>query len=185
VVEAVEVVEAAVEAVVVPDDFRKKGKIMPTKSIRSLFWALFGTFVLVLMNIILLNSPVRTLLKESQANETIAAAIGVSLAFFGLLFFALGLTLLILTIRARKGLNRPLKRFLLLTGSSAVGVPASILLHGLVYGLFILLFGQDFWSRTGIEDEPFFFSMGILVCPLAYMVGTIGSIILMFSKKKK
>jgi hypothetical protein len=157
---------------------------MSAKSIRALFWALFGAFVLVFANIILLNSPVRTLLKDSQANETIAAVIGVSLLFFGLLFFALGLALLILTIRARKGLHRQLKRFLLLTGSSAVGVPASILLHGVVYGLFILLFGQDFWSRTGIEDEPFFFSMGILVCPLAYLVGTIGSIILMFSKKK-
>jgi hypothetical protein len=157
---------------------------MLKKSISLVFWALLGAFVLFFINIILLNSPVRTLLKDSQANETIAAAIAVSLLFFGLLFFAMGLALLILTIRARKGLHRPLKRFLLLTGSSAVGVPASILLHGLVYGLFILLFGQNFWSRTGIEDEPFFFSMGILVCPLAYLVGTIGSIVLMFSKKK-
>jgi hypothetical protein len=160
-------------------------KTMPAKSIRSLFWALFGAFVLVFMDIILLNSPVRTFLKDSQANETIAAAMAVSLAFFALLFFALGLALLILTIRARKGLNRALKRFLLLTGSSAVAIPISILLHGVVYGLFIILFGQDFWSRTGIEDEPFFFSMAVIVCPLAYLVGTIGSITLMFSKKKK
>jgi hypothetical protein len=157
---------------------------MLPKAIRSLFWALLGAFLLVLLDIILLNSPMRTLLKESGPNETISAALGVSLAFFGLLFFALGLALLILTIRARKRLHRPLKRFLLLTGSSAIGLPFSILLHGLVYGLLILLFGQDFWGRTGIEDEPFFFSMGVLVCPLAYVVGTIGSIILMFSKKK-
>jgi hypothetical protein len=51
--------------------------------------------------------------------------------------------------------------------------------------LFILVFGQDFWSRTGLEDEPFFFTTGIIICPLAYIVGTAGSIILMFSKKTK
>jgi hypothetical protein len=158
---------------------------MPTKAIRSLFWALLGTFVLVFVDLILLNSPVRTLLKDLNPKETMAAAIAVSLPFFALLFFALGLALLILTIRARKELQRPLKRFLLLTGSSAVGVPASILLHGLVYGLFILLLGQDFWSRTGMEDEPLFFTMGIIVCPIAYLVGTVGSIILMLSKKRK
>lgn len=160
-------------------------KRIPPKAIRSLFWALLGAFLLVVADIILLNSPVRTLLKDLAPNQTIAAVIGVSLAVFGLLFLALGIALLILTVRARQVLHRPLKRFLLVTGSSAAAVPVSILLHNLVYGLFILIFGQDFWSRTGLEDEPLFFTTAVIVCPLAYVVGTIGSIILMFSKKTK
>ena len=125
------------------------------------------------------------MLNDLYPDETMAAVVSIFFVLSRLLFFALGLALLILTIRARARLDRLLKRFLLVTSSSAVGVFVSILLHGVVFGLFILIFGEDFWSRTGLEDEPFFFIMGLLVCPLAYLVGTIGSIVLMFRKKKK
>jgi len=117
-------------------------------------------------------------------DETMAAVVSIFFVLSRLLFFALGLALLILTIRARARLDRLLKRFLLVTSSSAVGVFVSILLHGVVFGLFILIFGEDFWSRTGIGDEPFFFILGLMVCPIAYLVGTIGSMVLMFRKKK-
>jgi len=117
-------------------------------------------------------------------DETMAAVVSIFFVLSRLLFFALGLALLILTIRARARLDRLLKRFLLVTSSSAVGVFVSILLHGVVFGLFILIFGEDFWNRTGIGDEPFFFILGLMVCPIAYLVGTIGSMVLMFRKKK-
>ena len=157
---------------------------MPTKWIQWLFWALLGAFILVFLSIFVMNPPVRTLLNDLYPDETVAAVVSIFFPLSGLLFLALGLALLILTIRARARLDRPLKRFLLLTSSSAVGVFVSLLLHGVVFGLLILLFGEDFWSRTGLEDEPFFFIMGLLVCPVAYLVGTIGSIVLMFRKKK-
>lgn len=155
---------------------------MATKLIRSLFWSLLGAFILVFTSIFVMNPPIRTLLNDLYPDETVACAVSIFFPLSGLLFFALGLALLILTVRAR--LDRLLKRFLLLTSSSAVGVFASILLHGAVFGLLILLFGEDFWSRTGLEDEPFFFIMGLFVCPIAYLVGTISSIVLMFRKKK-
>jgi hypothetical protein len=131
-----------------------------------------------------MNPPIRTILNNLYPDESVAAVVSIFFPLSGLLFLALGLTLLILTIKARARLDRPLKRFLLLTSSSAVGVFASILLHGVVFGLFILFFGQDFWTRAGIEDEPFFFIMGLFICPVAYLVGTIGSIVLMFRRKK-
>ena len=38
-------------------------------------------------------------------------------------------------------------------------------------------FGEGFWERIGIEDEPVFFILAIVVCPLGFLVGTIGSIV--------
>jgi hypothetical protein len=157
---------------------------MATKLIRPLFWALLGGFILIFLSIFVMNPPIRTIPNDLYPNETVAAVVSIFFPLSGLLFLALGLTLLILTVRVRAKLDRPLKRFLLLTGSSAVGVFVSLLLHGVVYGLFTFLFGQDFWSRTGLQDEPFFFIMGLFICPVAYLVGTIGSIVLMFRKKK-
>ena len=157
---------------------------MINKSISSVFWALLGSFILVFAGIFVMNPPIRTILNDLFPDETIAVVVSIFFRLSGLLFFALGLVLLVLTIRARARMDRLVKRFLLLTSSSAVGVFAGILLHGIIYGLFILIFGDDFWSRIGLEDEPAFFIMGLMVCPIAYLVGTIGSIILMFCKRK-
>ena len=149
------------------------------KYILPVFWALFGVFVaFVIVMQVLMGPPVRQLINESLGVDFAPSLFFVS----GSLFFLLGLALLILTARAK--LDKIFKSFLLLTGSSAVGVFVSILLHGVIYGLFILLLGEDFWDRTGIADEPFFFIMAIFVCPLAYLVGTVGSIILIIRRGK-
>ena len=66
-----------------------------------------------------------------------------------------------------------------LQGASAVGIPVGVVLHNLVYGVFIYFFGENFWDRIGISDEPVFFVLAIVVCPIAFLVGTIGSIVLM------
>lgn len=50
--------------------------------------------------------------------------------------------------------DRLLKKFLILTGASAVGIPVSFILHNLFYALFIKLYGAGFWDRIGIGDEP-------------------------------
>ena len=157
---------------------------MKNRPILPVFWALLGAFILTFLSIFVMNPPIRTILNNLYPDETVAVVVSILFRLSGLLFLALGLTLLVLTVRARARLDRPLKRFLLLTSSSAVGVFASLLLHGVVYGLIILIFGEDFWSRTGLEDEPFFFIMGLFICPVAYLVGTIGSIVLMFRRKK-
>lgn len=93
-----------------------------------------------------------------------------------------GIALLVLAIkRVEKGL---LRKFLLTAGASLIGIPFFVLLHNLVYGLFIYLFGADFWSKTGVEDEPFFFVLAILVCPLGFLVGAVGSIVLGIKRLK-
>jgi hypothetical protein len=150
------------------------------KFILPVFWALFGVFIaFAIVMQVLMDSPLRQWL-----NESIGVNFVPSLFFIlGSLFFLLGLALIILTARAK--LDKIFKIFLLLTGSSAVGVFVSILLHGVIYGLFILVFGEGFWDRIGMPDEPFFFIMAIFVCPLGYLVGTVGSIVLSIRRGKR
>ena len=88
-------------------------------------------------------------------------------------FFLLAVALLVFTLWEKvAGL---LRVFFLLTASSAVGVLVFMMLHNLVYGLFIHFFGADFWNGG---DEPVFFILALIVCPLGFLTGAVGSIVL-------
>ena len=100
----------------------------------------------------------------------------------GAAFFLLGIALIVLTVKEK--VQGVLKRFLILTGASSVGIFVSVLLHNVVYGLFIYWFGEGFWDRIGLGDEPFFFIMAIFVCPIGFLVGVIGSIVLAIKNKQ-
>jgi hypothetical protein len=124
------------------------------------FWALVAVFVLI---ICLFAIP------------AFGELLGGSLLFLTpfALFFLLGIALIIFTVRG--GLSGWLKKFFILTGASAAGVLVSVLLHNLVYGLFAHFAGADFWNGG---DEFFFFIMAIVVCPLGFLVGAVGAIII-------
>ncbi len=125
-----------------------------------IFWALVGVFVVI---VCLFSIPAfRDLLRGSE----------LFLMPFAV-FFLLGIALLVLTLKEKIG--GTLKKFFLLTGASATGFFVFVLLHNLVYGLFIYFFGEGFWNGG---DEPFFFIMAIFVCPLGFLVGMVGSIVL-------
>ena len=85
-------------------------------------------------------------------------------------FFLLGLALIILVVK--KKVEGLLKKFLLLTGTSAVGFLPFVILHNAVYGLF------------GVE-EPFFFILAVFVCPLGFLVGAVGTIVLLKKRKRQ
>lgn len=91
----------------------------------------------------------------------------------------LGIALIVLAARAR--FTKISKAFFILTGSSALGIVLSIDLHNLVYALFIKLFGESFWA--GMGDEPVFFILATIVCPIALLVGAIGSMVFIVKKK--
>ena len=81
----------------------------------------------------------------------------------------LGAVLLFLTVSTKvKGL---LRIFLLLSGASAVGLPIFILLHNLV-------------SLLLDTEEPVFFFMAILVCPIGLLVGVVGTIVLAIKNRQ-
>ncbi len=131
-----------------------------------IFWALVGVFVVI---VCLVSIP-----------PFIPAFRGSIFLWFliisGSIFLLLGIALIVLTLREKVGGR--LKGFFLLTGASSAGFFVSILLHNLVYGLFIHFFGADFWDRIGLGDEPFFFIIAVLLCPIGFLVGAIGSIVL-------
>lgn len=104
------------------------------------------------------------------------------MALLAFSLFLLGLALIFLTLRRK--LERNIKKFLLLTGISSTVFFTSMILHNVVYGLFIHLFGSDFWTRVGLEDEPFFFIIAVFVCPVGFLAGAAGSIVLLVKKRK-
>lgn len=141
---------------------------MKTQLTKIIFWLLIAVFILVIIELTV--PPVR---------ELFAGSFAFFLLF--LAFFILGIALILSVIKEKT--EGKLKKFLLLTGSSAVGILASIILHNLIYALFILIFGADFWERTGLGDEPVFFILGLIILPVLFLVGAIGSIVLLFKKQ--
>lgn len=72
---------------------------------------------------------------------------------------------------------KKLRTFLLIAGISAGAFVVSFILHNVIYGLFIIWFGADFWDRTGLVDEPVFFFIALLSL-VALAVGLIGSLVI-------
>jgi hypothetical protein len=131
------------------------------KSIRGIFWAMVAFFIISIASMFIFVPILgRT---DSPLRLSAFAALPV--------FFGLGVALLVMTIMKQEpGL---LKKFLLLSGASAVGLLTFAVLHNLVTALCIKFFGfsNDF-------DEPVFFTLATAVCPLGYLVGTIGTIVI-------
>jgi len=96
-------------------------------------------------------------------------------ATLALVFGSLGVALTVVTVRRTE--TRGAKTFFILAGVAATGIPVCAILHNLVYGLFIELFGKDFWGPSG--DEPVFFILAVVVCPALFVIGSVGSGILL------
>ena len=128
-----------------------------------IFWALVGAFVVVVC--LFFIPPFIDLLMGP-----------LFLIISGAILLLLGVALIVLTVREK--VAGMLKKFFLLTGASAAGFFVFVLLHNAIYGLFIYFFGADFWDRIGLGDEPVFFVMAVLICPLGFLVGAVGSIVL-------
>ncbi|MEE8598784.1 MAG: hypothetical protein V3S69_04630 [Dehalococcoidales bacterium] len=133
---------------------------MKGKLIWSIFWALVGVFVIV-VSTIFIPPAVILLMPLGLLPAIFLAAIVV--------FVLLGVALLFLTVKTKVG--GILKKFLLLTGASAVGLPVFVLLHNVVSGLFNI-------------EEPVFFIMATLVCPIGFLVGAVGSVVLAIKNKQ-
>jgi len=134
-----------------------------------IFWILIGVFLFVVGQLCI--PAIRDLLKGS---ELFLIPMGI--------FCLLGLTLLVSALKEK--VEGKIRKFLILTGASATGLFVFVLLHNLTYGLFIYLFGQDFWLRIGLSDEPVFFLLAIVVCPIGFLVGTIGTIVLFIKGRR-
>jgi hypothetical protein len=134
-------------------------------SMIAVFWTLLAFSVLALSNIFILNG-------FDLFNRYLFFASAVILTL-------LGTALIILAAKAN--ITRISKAFFILAGSSAAGIVIGSVLHNLVYALFMKLFGEGFWA--GMGDEPVFFIIALIVCPIALLAGIIGCIVLIAKKK--
>jgi len=132
--------------------------------LKLIFWSLILIFIVIAVYIV---APTPISIKHTIFPFVAALAV---------VSFLLGIALIIITLKIKVKGN--LKRFLILTGASVSGFFISVMLHNLIYGMFIQLFGANFWDKFGLADEPFFFLLGIVVFPTIFIFGAIGSIVL-------
>ena len=122
---------------------------MKGKLIWSIFWALVGVFVIVASMI-----SIPPLIRLSRIFVLLPVVA---------VFLLLGVTLIVLTVKTK--VRGMLKGFLLLTGASPVGLLVCGILHNIVSALFH-------------TEEPVFFILAIIVCPIGFLVGGAGSVVL-------
>ena len=147
-----------------------------TKSIKITFLALLAVFIYVMFG----QQFLRMAISEEWFMNSAIAPLIFWLPY--LIFISLSVRLIILV--SKEKVEGKLRKFLLLTGIAPLVMFGSIILHNLVYGLFIVLFGENFWERIGIGDEPFFFILAVIICPIAFLVGATGTIVLFIKEKK-
>lgn len=99
-----------------------------------------------------------------------------------IVFSLLGIALIFLTVKEK--VRGTLKKFLLLTGISSAGFFVSVFLHNFFYGLGMVV-GHITILRYLMEIlHVSFFIIAIFVCPIGFLIGIVGSIVL-FAKKRK
>jgi hypothetical protein len=136
---------------------------MKTKALQirnAIFWALVVIFAALVASPCLANW-----LRFWEYKRLLLAVIAV-------VFFALAIALLVLTVKLKEPLIRRI--FFILTGASAAAIPIFAILHNVVYGLF-------FHGKDG--DEAVFFILAVLVCPALFVLGMLGSIVLLISAR--
>ncbi len=123
---------------------------MKGKLIWSIFWMMVADFFIIILGMLGLFR-----LSEDMSLRFIAFA---AWAFFT----GLGIVLIVLTMKQK--VAGKLKVLLLLTGASATGFLVFVILHNLVSALLNI-------------EEPVFFILAVIMCPLGFLVGTVGTII--------
>ena len=135
---------------------------MKEKLIWSVFWAFAGVLAIAVSMFFILRD-----LLVGEENPTLMGYV-----FFvsvGVVLTGLGVTLLVLTVKRK--MSAGLKKFLLLTEASFVGFPVFVILHNAVSALLN-------------TEEAAFFSLATIVCPVGFLVGAVGSIVLRVKKSK-
>ena len=133
-----------------------------------IFWALIGVFLFILSQFFI--PAVSDLFRGSKLFL-------IPLAVFSLL----GLALLVLTLKEKT--TGKLKKFLVLTGASSTGFFVFVFLHNAFYALGIVTSHITVLNYLMEALHVAFFFIAIFICPLGFLVGTAGSIV-MFIKKK-
>jgi len=133
-----------------------------------MFYALVGAFVLVVSMFLI---PAF----REHINTAFVIISGIILVILGSIL--IGLTLV-------QKVEGKLKKFLMLTGTSAAGFFIFALLHNIFYGLEQVTSYITVLSYLMRAFEVIFFLIAIFACPIGFLIGVIGTIV-MFNKKRK
>jgi len=107
---------------------------------------------------------------------------GTFMIISGIILILLGGYLIVLTLKQK--VEGKLKKFLILTGASAAGFFVFALLHNIFYGLEQVTGHIAILSYLMKAFEVVFFLIAIFACPIGFLIGVIGTIV-MFNKKRK
>lgn len=140
------------------------------KKLTITFWALVGIFLVIMGEFFI-----------PSVRELFRGSILFLLPFT--IFSLLGIVLIVLTLR--KKIEGVLKKFLILTGASAGGFFVSVFLHNAFYALGTTINHIIILNYLVEAINVGFFIIAIFVCPLGFLVGVIGSIVLFNKKKNK
>jgi hypothetical protein len=127
---------------------------------KKIFYSMVLVFVLIVIYFVI------------PLGQDVKRGFFIGLAVLGLVFFILGAVLIFTAVKSRA--KKGLKVWWVLVGASAVGIPVCVILHNLVYALFILIFGEGFWNGG---DEPVFFILGLIFLPVLFIVSSIGAFV--------
>ena len=79
-----------------------------------------------------------------------------------------------------KKLSGRLRVFVMLAGASIVGFLLAAALHNALWWLlFVKLFDRPAY------DEPLFFIIAVIVCPVAFLVGVVGAVVTLLRNRMK
>ena len=107
---------------------------------------------------------------------------GTFMIISGVILVILGSVLIGLTLVQK--VEGKLKKFLMLTGASAAGFFIFAILHNIFYALEQITVHIAILSYLMKAFEVIFFLIAIFACPIGFLIGVIGTII-MFNKKRK
>lgn len=154
----------------VPDDSRDGG-VQLGRPLITVFWVSVSIFIFLIGFIFLQN-----FISGSSGMFRYTFFLGV------VALIILGISLIILARRA--AIKRSLKIAFILTGVSIVGMPACTILHNVVYGVLIAIFGEGVWGAGG-GDEAFFFIMALIVFPLVLIISAVTAVVIMARDKRQ
>ena len=138
------------------------------KSLKLTFWALVVVFLLIISEFFI--PAIRELFRGSFLFL-------LPLAVFSLL----GIVLLFLTLKQK--VEGVLKWFLILTGASAGGFFIFVFLHNAFYALNMITSHIIMLNYLTEILHVAFFIIAVLICPLGFLIGLLGSIVLFINKK--
>ena len=136
------------------------------RSLVVVFWAMVAAFVALVLTVLF-----------PDASDFFRPLF---LSLMGLCFL-LGLALLVLAVRWPA--RTLLRTFWILAGASVAGAALGSVLHNAFYALATVTGKWPILNGTMEVLEVAFFLISVLLCPLAFLVGTVGAIVIVVRRR--